>query len=102
MNGEAFTVPGGGDDVSRPVVPGTVQLPPDGQPIVLLGESQTIGGYAQLGHVATADLARLAQCRPGAEMFFRVVDVAVAQQARLVRAADLARLRAGLGILAGR
>lgn len=102
LAGEAFTVPGGGDDVSRPVVPGTVQLPPDGQPIVLLGESQTIGGYAQLGHVATADLARLAQCRPGAEVYFRVVDVAVAQQARLVLAADLARLRAGLGLLVGR
>ena len=41
-----------GDGISRAVVPGTVQLPPDGQPILLLADSQTIGGYPVLGHVA--------------------------------------------------
>lgn len=101
LSGEAFTVPGGGEDVSRPVVPGTVQLPPDGHPIVLLGEGQTLGGYPQLGHVATADLPKLAQCRPGTEIVFRVVDVAVAQQARLRLATDLARLRLGLELQRG-
>jgi antagonist of KipI len=51
--------------VSEPVVPGTIQLPPDGQPILLLGDAQTIGGYPVIGVVAQADLARLAQCRAG-------------------------------------
>lgn len=101
LSGEPFAVPGGGDDLSRPVVAGTVQLPPDGHPIVLLGEGQTLGGYPQLGHVATADLPKLAQCRPGAEIVFKVVDVAVAQQARLRLAADLARLRLGLELQRG-
>lgn len=56
--------------VSAPVVPGAVQLPPDGRPIVLLGEAQTVGGYPVIGHVATTDLPRLAQCRPGDLLHF--------------------------------
>jgi KipI family sensor histidine kinase inhibitor len=100
LNGDQpFTVPGGGEGWSRPVVPGTVQLPPDGLPIVLMGEGQTIGGYAQLGQVASLDLAKLAQARPGAEIVFRVTDLTTAQQARLRAEGDLARLRIGLGML---
>ncbi len=97
LMGEAFALPGGaGEQVSRPVVPGTVQLPPDGQPIVLMSEGQTIGGYPQLGQVASADLPRLAQARPGAEIVFKLIDVSAAQQARLRVAADLNKLRVGL------
>lgn len=99
LAGEAFVLPGGaGDQVSRPVVPGTVQLPPDGQPIVLMAEGQTIGGYPQLGQVASVDLPKLAQARPGAEIRFRLTDVSSAQQARLRVADDVARLRVGLGM----
>lgn len=98
LAGEPFSVPGGGEPWSRPVVPGTVQLPPDGLPIVLMCEGQTLGGYLQLGHVASADLPRLAQARPGAEIVFKLTDVSAAQQARLKVAADLARLRVGLGM----
>ena len=97
--GEAFTLPGGaGEQVSRPVVPGTVQIPPDGQPIVLMAEGQTIGGYPQLGQVASIDLPRLAQARPGAEIVFKLIDISAAQHARLRVAADVARLRVGLGM----
>jgi len=99
LGGEPFSVPGGaGEQTSRPVVPGTVQLPPDGLPIVLMAEGQTIGGYPQLGQVASVDLPKLAQARPGAEIVFRLCDVSAAQQARLRVAADLARLRVGLGM----
>jgi KipI family sensor histidine kinase inhibitor len=99
LTGEPFSLPGGaGEQVSRPVVPGTVQVPPDGLPIVLMAEGQTIGGYPQLGQVASVDLARLAQARPGAEIVFRLTDVSAAQQARLRVVADLARMRVGLGM----
>ncbi|MFM7245195.1 MAG: 5-oxoprolinase subunit PxpB [Planctomycetaceae bacterium] len=47
------------------VLPGTVQLPPDGQPIILLADAQTIGGYPVIGHVIAADLPLVAQLRPG-------------------------------------
>lgn len=99
LTGEPFILPGGaGEQTSRPVVPGTVQLPPDGQPIILMADGQTIGGYPQLGQVASADLARLAQARPGAEIVFRMTDISTAQQARLRIAADLVRLGVGLAM----
>src|SRR5690606_6489603 len=63
--------PGSGDLLpSEPVTPGTIQLPPDGQPIVLLADAQTHGGYPRIGHVIRADRPRLAQLRPGDVLHF--------------------------------
>lgn len=59
-----------GSGISEPVAVGTVQLPPDGQPIVLLADAQTVGGYARLGYVISCDLPRLAQARPGSTLHF--------------------------------
>lgn len=98
LTGEPLAATATEERWSRAVVPGTVQVPPDGQPIVLMAEGQTIGGYAQLGQVASIDLPRLAQARPGAEIIFRVVDLSEAQSARLRSAAELARLKIGLAM----
>ncbi|MGB5120990.1 MAG: allophanate hydrolase, partial [Vibrio fluvialis] len=46
------------------------QIPPDGQPIVLLNDRQTIGGYPKIGCVAKIDLPRLAQAKPGQSVRF--------------------------------
>ncbi|AMX83796.1 KipI antagonist [Geobacillus subterraneus] len=51
--------------VSEAVVFGTVQVPASGQPIVLMADSQTTGGYPRIAQVAAADLPVLAQARPG-------------------------------------
>lgn len=59
--------------LSTGLVSGTVQLPPDGQPIVLLNDHQTIGGYPKLGAVVSCDLRLLAQLRPGESVRFRPV-----------------------------
>jgi KipI family sensor histidine kinase inhibitor len=101
LSGEALEALAGvgAERWSRAVVPGTVQVPPDGQPIVLMAEGQTIGGYLQLGQVASIDLPKLVQARPGADIVFRVVDITEAQSARLRVAADLTRLQVGLGML---
>jgi KipI family sensor histidine kinase inhibitor len=99
LSGEPFVLPGGaGEQTSRPVVPGTVQVPPDGQPIILMADGQTIGGYPQLGQVASVDLALLAQARPGAEIVLRMTDISTAQNARLRVASDLVRLGVGLAM----
>lgn len=96
LEGEAFPRPPPGDLDSFPVLPGTVQVPPDGQPIVLLADAQTLGGYARLGHVITADLPRLGQLRPGDQLRFRAVDLAEARALRAARERTLRELRLGL------
>jgi 5-oxoprolinase (ATP-hydrolysing) subunit C len=80
------------ESLSAPVAPGTIQLPPDGQPIVLLADAQTVGGYSRLGHVIAADLPRLAQLRAGDPLRFVAVDAAAARAAALRRRGEIARL----------
>ena len=50
---------------SSAVIPGTIQLPADGQPIILMNDCQTTGGYPRIGKVFVEDLGRLAQMKPG-------------------------------------
>ncbi|WP_028620813.1 biotin-dependent carboxyltransferase family protein [Pseudomonas sp. Ant30-3] len=59
--------------ISEGIPLGAVQVPPDGQPIVLLNDRQTIGGYPRLGALTPLALARLAQCLPGAKVQLRPV-----------------------------
>lgn len=59
--------------VSQAVVRGSIQVPPDGMPIVLMAECQTIGGYPQIAHVISADLPKFARLGPGSAVRFREV-----------------------------
>lgn len=77
--------------LSAPVAPGTIQLPPDGRPIVLLADAQTVGGYPRLGYVIAADLPRMAQLRPGDAVRFEPVDAHEAERLRRQRQHELAR-----------
>jgi len=54
-----------GGMVSEGIPLGAVQVPPDGQPIILLNDRQTIGGYPRLGALSPIACARLGQCAPG-------------------------------------
>jgi len=58
--------------LSSAVLPGTIQVPPSGQPIILMADAQTTGGYLRIAQVATNDLPMLAQCRPGDQVQFRL------------------------------
>jgi 5-oxoprolinase (ATP-hydrolysing) subunit C len=73
--------------ISEGIPLGAVQVPPDGQPIVLLNDRQTIGGYPRLGALTPLALARLAQCLPGAKARLRPVvqDVAHREQVEYLR-----------------
>ncbi|QEL55897.1 5-oxoprolinase subunit C family protein [Chromobacterium paludis] len=55
---------------SHGALPGLIQLPPDGQPIVLMADAQATGGYPRLGMVAAADLWQLGQARLGSSLHF--------------------------------
>ena len=76
----------GADIASDAVTPGAIQVPGDGQPIVLLADGQTVGGYAKIATVISADLPRLGRLLPGDELRFTPVDAAAARAAR--QAAD--------------
>jgi antagonist of KipI len=67
--------------ISSAVLSGTVQVPPSGEPIVLMADRQTTGGYPMIGLVATADLPLVAQLRPGDEVRFEEVIIKWAQTA---------------------
>lgn len=70
--------------ISEASLPGTLQLPPSGQPIALLAEAPVTGGYPRIGQIAAVDLPRLAQRRPGDTVSFRPItlDEALARLAR--------------------
>lgn len=66
--------------ISEGIPLGAIQVPPDGQPIVLLNDRQTIGGYPRLGALTPLALARLAQCLPGEQVYLRPVTQEAAQR----------------------
>ena len=84
------------DLISEAVVPGTIQVPPGGKPIVLLGDCQTIGGYPKIAHVISVDLPIAAQLRLGDRVRFHEVSLTEAHQLLAERERDLAEFRVGI------
>ncbi|OIB02964.1 urea amidolyase [Paenibacillus sp. LC231] len=66
--------------ISEPVALGTVQVPADGQPIILMADRQTLGGYPKIAQVATVDISLIAQLSPGATIRFAGISLAEAEQ----------------------
>lgn len=96
LDGAALKHRGGADITSEGVVPGAIQVPGNGAPIVLLADAQTVGGYAKIGTVIRADLPRLAHLRPGAQLRFAAVSRAEAFAARRQQNEALARWTASI------
>lgn len=67
--------------LSEGVTYGTIQVPSNGQPIILMADRQTTGGYPKIGQVITADLPRLAQSLPMNQLKFEIVSMEEAEQA---------------------
>ena len=65
---------------SQGVLPGTIQIPPDGQPIILGWDGPVTGGYPVIAGVITADVPRLAQLRPGDAIRFVTIEVGAARE----------------------
>ncbi len=66
--------------ISEAVVRGTVQVPPEGQPIILLSDRQTTGGYPRIAQIATVDIPLFAQLKPGDKVKFKLITIEKAQQ----------------------
>lgn len=84
------------DMLSSAVIPGTIQVPPSGQPIILMGDAQTTGGYPRIGVVIHADLWKLAQAPLGGRLRLEQVDAAAALSALQQRQRYLAQVAQGL------
>jgi len=84
------------DMLSSGVIPGTIQVPPSGQPIILMGDAQTTGGYPRIGVVIRADLWKLAQAPLNGRLRLQQVDSADALAAWDERRRYLAQVAQGL------
>ncbi|GGA26561.1 biotin-dependent carboxyltransferase family protein [Paenibacillus physcomitrellae] len=85
--------------ISTAVTFGTVQVPPGGNPIVLMADRQTTGGYPVIAQVASVDLPLLAQVNLGGKVRFRLISLEEAQHLHLQREEALQTLEIGLGSL---
>ena len=77
--------------LSEGICHGAVQIPADGQPIVLMNDRQTIGGYPKIGSVIPTDTARLAQLSPGSRLRFEAVTIEQAHNIHCLEQARFAR-----------
>jgi antagonist of KipI len=86
------------EQVSAAVLPGTVQLTPDGSPILLGVDAQTTGGYPRVAQVVRGDLGRAMQLRPGDRVRPVLVDEDAAEGLRRVRVRELERMRYAIAL----
>lgn len=79
--------------ISESVTFGTIQVPPDGKPIILMADRQTTGGYPKIASVASVDLRLLAQMAAPAKLRFALISLADAQRIYLAREREYSHLR---------
>jgi antagonist of KipI len=96
LDGPKLVRASGDDLISTAVGPGTIQVPPDGNPIVLMADAQTLGGYPRVAHVASVDIPLLAQLAPGDGVRFARTSLTEAHALAHAWEHSLALLRQGL------
>jgi antagonist of KipI len=90
LDGPTLAMGAAADLLSEPIAPGAIQVPPDGRPILLMADRQTVGGYPVVGYLARADVPKAAQLWPGDRVRFAAVSVEDAQAAAREQDAALA------------
>ncbi|CAM3755940.1 5-oxoprolinase subunit C family protein [Cytobacillus oceanisediminis] len=96
LKGPALSLSEPAELISEAVNFGSIQVPPDGNPIVLLADRQTTGGYPKIGQVAFVDLPLLAQAKPGDKLRFVEISHEKAQHLYLEREWKLKELKQGI------
>lgn len=86
-----------GNTISDGIVFGSIQVPTNGQPIIMLADRQTTGGYTKIGTVISVDLPKLAQAQPGYKVHFVRVGIQLAQELYLRQQKELKNLERCLG-----
>lgn len=82
-----------GDIISDGIAFGAIQVPSSGQPIVMLADRQTTGGYTKIANVISADFRVLGQLKSGDKVRFEKISLSAAQEALLAQRASLRLLR---------
>lgn len=98
LKGTQLVTKNGADIISAAVLPGTIQVPADGQPIILLADRQTTGGYTRIATVISTDLSYVAQTLPGQALRFESVTVEEAQRVHIIQEKTLRKLCIGAGV----
>ncbi|PID14399.1 KipI antagonist [Sporosarcina sp. P34] len=82
--------------LSEGVTFGTMQLPPNGKPIILMADRQTAGGYPKIGQVITADLGSLSQVKPNAKLYFKLLSHAEAERELIAKEELINQIKIGI------
>ncbi|MGE7762978.1 biotin-dependent carboxyltransferase family protein [Peribacillus sp. NPDC097895] len=98
ISGPNLELQDNGDLLSEAVTNGSVQVPPDGNPIILLADSQTTGGYPKIAQVITADLPIIAQVKPGESIQFSRVTLKEAERLFLQKEVQLKELQVSISL----
>ncbi|CAM3211857.1 biotin-dependent carboxyltransferase family protein [Filibacter tadaridae] len=82
--------------LSEGVTYGTIQIPPNGQPIILMADRQTTGGYPKIAQIISADLPSLAQLQPTGTIQFKEVSIGEAEKELLRNEQIITNIRIGI------
>lgn len=96
LSGPVLTLKKPLEMISEAVTFGTVQVPSDGNPIILLADRQTAGGYPKIAQTALADLPVIAQARPGNKIHFRKISLDEAEELYLARENDIQKIKTAI------
>ena len=87
VSGATIEHKNGADIISDGITFGAIQVPGSGQPIVMMADRQTTGGYTKIGNVISSDLAKLAQATPGTKVKF--VEYTLEQAVQTIKNNDI-------------
>lgn len=96
MQGDIIEHKNGGDIITDGISFGAVQVPSHGNPIVMMADHQTTGGYTKIANVISVDLPKLAQCMPGFKIHFKKVEIDEAQDLYCAQKEEFAALKEAL------
>ena len=96
LKGKPLALSAPAELISSAVTFGTLQVPPNGDPIVLLADRQTTGGYPRIGQLASVDFSKLVQVLPGKSVVFSPISLQRAQQLYIAQEKEIAQFKQAL------
>ena len=98
LKGQQLALKDAKELVSEGVAFGSIQVPPDGQPIILMADRQTTGGYPKIGQVTSVDLPKVSQLKPGESIRFEKISLEESQQLLLDERRLIAQLTKSISL----